>query len=738
MVSAGMFTGCMLDNDEPAGIEAMRTAKAEYYSAEALLKIAEAAYKDAETAHELALVEWQNLQNIAQEYANAVTQAKSEADIAYYQNLLEEQAITHEKTMLTNEKLLLEAQGNYQAALIALEITLATLDEDVRTKINSLNAKMTTAMNDYNAALSSYNAEYAKLVGYISSNESSADTYKASLDLAYNKAVESLANNTTVIAAYEAIIAGYSDITATADAQKTAITTAVTTYNADLTSLQALVDAKDVDKKALEAAQYDYKSSWTTAQSKSTTSDVTNAFVVNDYIKSLYGPVDVSDTNINKYGLKESTIDGTKVYSLASGNKFAFSADALEVKVATTTGTNISIGDMVVVISANETAFSDFDASSSVLSTLNTTINTAETTAITLFNTYYPTALSGTLTAVELENYKQTFTAAVATQTTTTADAKKIYDDAVTAYNTAVTAFTSAATKTQPLLDAINTAGTTLYGTSWVALVSAKGDFTDVTMPTSFIATIDGEATKTMYGTSNTLYGGAWFTYYNAYLASVKMTYATAALALYEDVKAVSDATQTEYDALTLAADGYATTYTTSVTALSAKYDSQISVLVAKVATVIPTANSAVKEVSIRYTEYTTYASTEVLTMSLYQDGQAVASLAGESGTTLVTLETAYNALVTETDKTYFETELTKAKNATKALADDVDTAEADLANYEALGNKDTTNYYALLIEHQQAVVDYNAALMATYKADIESYSEQITALCEIVTTTAE
>ena len=64
--AAFLFASC-LQVDEPAGIEAIRNAKAELISAEAQFKLAETAYKNAEAAYQQALAEFQVLQNKLEE-----------------------------------------------------------------------------------------------------------------------------------------------------------------------------------------------------------------------------------------------------------------------------------------------------------------------------------------------------------------------------------------------------------------------------------------------------------------------------------------------------------------------------------------------------------------------------------------------------------------------------------------------------------------------------------------------
>lgn len=67
--TAGTFTGC-IDNDEPAGIEELRGAKAELLKAKAAVEQANAAYRQAETAWMQAKVQEQELLNKGIELGN--------------------------------------------------------------------------------------------------------------------------------------------------------------------------------------------------------------------------------------------------------------------------------------------------------------------------------------------------------------------------------------------------------------------------------------------------------------------------------------------------------------------------------------------------------------------------------------------------------------------------------------------------------------------------------------------
>ena len=79
--TAATFTSC-IDNEEPAGIEAMRNAKADFYAAQAAVKQAQVAYQNALAEYEMQLVEEMKLKNKALEIANKLAEASSAKDIA--------------------------------------------------------------------------------------------------------------------------------------------------------------------------------------------------------------------------------------------------------------------------------------------------------------------------------------------------------------------------------------------------------------------------------------------------------------------------------------------------------------------------------------------------------------------------------------------------------------------------------------------------------------------------------
>ncbi len=75
------LTSC-IDNDEPYGIEQMRTAKAEFYAAQAAYKTAEIEYLNAQTQLQQYLAEEQNLRNETLKLQNDLQSARNEDEKA--------------------------------------------------------------------------------------------------------------------------------------------------------------------------------------------------------------------------------------------------------------------------------------------------------------------------------------------------------------------------------------------------------------------------------------------------------------------------------------------------------------------------------------------------------------------------------------------------------------------------------------------------------------------------------
>ena len=153
--TAATFTSC-IDNEEPAGIEAMRTAKAEFYSAQAALKLAEVEYENAKTQLKLQKVEKEKYMNEALRLQNELLAAENENEKKKLALELAEAEKQHEIAMQVYETTLKEAEAAYQVALKNFDIAMANIN-------------------------SAYTAEYARILASITSNR--AEYKKISADI---------------------------------------------------------------------------------------------------------------------------------------------------------------------------------------------------------------------------------------------------------------------------------------------------------------------------------------------------------------------------------------------------------------------------------------------------------------------------------------------------------------------------------------------------------------------------
>ena len=147
----GTFTSC-IDNDEPAGIEELRGAKAELIRAKVAVEQAEAAYKlaqaeleKAKAAKEAALAKQEEAkakkeQAIAeqQEAATAKEKALAEQEIAKAQQAMEIALLQHQAALLEEKQALAEAQREYEIAIKQIEIAKALMSEESKIAVSDL------------------------------------------------------------------------------------------------------------------------------------------------------------------------------------------------------------------------------------------------------------------------------------------------------------------------------------------------------------------------------------------------------------------------------------------------------------------------------------------------------------------------------------------------------------------------------------------------------------------------
>lgn len=139
------FTGC-IDNDEPAGIEQLRGAKAEFIKAKA-------AYEDALTQIQLVKVEREKVK-LEKDQVNLelkkcsleVEQAKTAEQKAFWEAEAQKRTEEFKAKMLDLQTLTAQAEYNNKKALMDIEVALLTMKDDA----------YTAEINKYRAALVGY------------------------------------------------------------------------------------------------------------------------------------------------------------------------------------------------------------------------------------------------------------------------------------------------------------------------------------------------------------------------------------------------------------------------------------------------------------------------------------------------------------------------------------------------------------------------------------------------------
>ena len=153
--TAATFTSC-IDNMEPAGIEAMRTAKADFYAAQAKVKEAEAKWKEYDALIKEQKVKQEEIATKMAELAYAKAEAKNASDIEAINMQLDELRAAHDVTMKEYETSLKKAEAAYETALRDFNLIVARLNSD-------------------------YTKEYARILGNITANR--AEYKKLAADL---------------------------------------------------------------------------------------------------------------------------------------------------------------------------------------------------------------------------------------------------------------------------------------------------------------------------------------------------------------------------------------------------------------------------------------------------------------------------------------------------------------------------------------------------------------------------
>ena len=289
----GTFTSC-IDNDEPAGIEELRGAKAELIRAKVAVEQANAAFtlaqaevEKAKAAKELAeakikeaVAKIKEAEAEAQKIQNDADRADLEKKIAEYEMELEKAAAKHEAAMLEKQVALAKAKRSYDIAMKQIAIAEALMSEEVKVAVSELKAAVNWWMAEVETL--EHNIEKQQDVLYDAAKYLTAKTdlklAQAEADL--NAAKAALEANELAIEKYQSYLAVDSTTTAAdwraevaaIEAEVLEFDKKIATYELEFVkameseetkALKAAVDAAEDAKDAIEAPELAEKLTYT-------------------------------------------------------------------------------------------------------------------------------------------------------------------------------------------------------------------------------------------------------------------------------------------------------------------------------------------------------------------------------------------------------------------------------------------------------------------------------------------
>ena len=195
------FTGC-IDNDEPAGIEQLRGAKAEFIKAKAAYESALTEIQLVKVEREKVKLEKDQVDLELKKCSLEVEQAKTAEQKAYWEAEAQKRTEEFKAKMFNLQTLTAQAEYNNKKALMDIEVALLTMKDDVYTKEirkyrnllvgftykseSTTNGETTTTTNSSYGALADLanakselmKAEVAE-INYLSQNKYYLEEYKA-------------------------------------------------------------------------------------------------------------------------------------------------------------------------------------------------------------------------------------------------------------------------------------------------------------------------------------------------------------------------------------------------------------------------------------------------------------------------------------------------------------------------------------------------------------------------------
>ena len=320
--TAATFTSC-IDNEEPAGIEAMRTAKADFYAAQAAVKQAQVAYQDALTAYQEQLVKEMELKNKALEIANQLAEATTAKDIAALEYAKAELLAQHEVKMQQIAANKAMADAALEKALVEMAKVVSAVNGEYTAEYARLLAKVTDNNAKYNMAAAQVTELRLQLAA---ATMNALDTASVRLNLqkdidVYGTQLEYLKKQRELLTTISAPDANIEANMETLDKQ---IRELANDFNDKVVEMRALFERKAKEQQDVDVLKAQYAKDNTEKYSKEVVAKIAiPENIEHDFIANVYDVNDVTTPEAisEKDELVETTtVNGTDKYSLRDQN----------------------------------------------------------------------------------------------------------------------------------------------------------------------------------------------------------------------------------------------------------------------------------------------------------------------------------------------------------------------------------------------------------------------------------
>ena len=301
----------------------MRTAKADFYAAQAAVKQAQVAYQNALTAYQEQLVKEMELKNKALEIANQLAEATTAKDIAALEYAKAELLAQHEVKMQQIAANKAMADAALEKALVEMAKVVSAVNGEYTAEYARLLAKVTDNNAKYNMAAAQVTELRLQLAA---ATMNALDTASVRLDLqtdidVYGTQLEYLKKQRELLTT---ISAPDANIEANMEALDKQIRELANDFNDKVVEMRALFERKAKEEQDVDVLEAQYAKDNTEKYSKEVVAKIAiPENIEHDFIANIY---DVNDATPSvtisgkDYLFEKTTVNGAYKYSLKDQN----------------------------------------------------------------------------------------------------------------------------------------------------------------------------------------------------------------------------------------------------------------------------------------------------------------------------------------------------------------------------------------------------------------------------------